>query len=262
MAVGQAWWETAFAGHYRAIYAHRDDHAAAAEAAALAEQLRGIPGPVLDVGCGHGRHLVALRRQGIAAWGLDFSAALLADAQRRQACRGRLLRGDMRRPPVGSGWGAVLMLFTVFGYFDDETNRACLAAWARTLAPGGRLVIDLPEPRHLAATLCPVSRRRGSDGLEVCENRRIVDDRIEKEVVLRHGDAELLRYTESVRLYDRAEFTDMAHQAGLDVHMVWPGLCGAGHDDHRLVWWLAPRNAVHHGDTETRRRERQREKGL
>jgi len=37
--------------------------------------LAGLSGPVLDVGCGPGRHLCALGRRGVAALGIDVSPA-------------------------------------------------------------------------------------------------------------------------------------------------------------------------------------------
>lgn len=238
MANRPAWWETAFSGHYRTVYAHRDDQAATVEALALAPHLRHLSGPVLDVGCGHGRHLVALRRQGVNVFGLDYSPFLLADAQGQALGRGRLLRGDMRCPPVTSGWGAVLMLFTTFGYFTEAANRACLAAWASLLAPDGRLVVDLPEPDHLVATLQACSRRQDADGLEISETRSYGQGRMMKNVELRRGDQAILNYSENVRLYSREEFLALATEAGLAVKDCWSSLRGAPHDDHRLVWWL------------------------
>lgn len=235
---GRPWWATAFAGHYRAVYAHRDDGAAQEEIAALLPRLRTVPGPVLDVGCGHGRHLAAMRAAGIPAHGLDFSAELLDGARGRASCRGRLLRADMRRPPVGGGWGAVLMLFTSFGYFDDDENRACLAAWGRVLAPGGLLIVDGPEPDHLARTLVPASERQGEDGVLISEERRLCRGRVEKRVHLHRGGATILRYTEDVRLYDRAAFAALAREAGLSIATCWPGLRGPDQDDHRLVWFM------------------------
>lgn len=238
MTADQPWWATAFAAHYRTIYAHRDDDAAREEMTALLPLLRTMPGPVLDVGCGHGRHLEVLRAAGLDVFGLDYSRDLLADARLRGPCQGRLLRADMQQPPVASGWGAVLMLFTSFGYFDDDANRACLAAWGRLLAPGGRLIIDLPEVQHLAATLQASTCRRGADGQTISECRRLRDGRVEKSVRLHRDEKTLLEYTESVRLYDQDAFTALVDATGLTVIDCWKSLRGPSQDDHRLVWFL------------------------
>lgn len=232
------WWATAFGPHYPDVYAHRDDGAARAEVAALLPRLRAAPGPVLDVGCGNGRHLAALRAAGLAAFGLDYSPALLAAAGARPACAGRLLRADMRVPPVAGGWGAALLLFTAFGYFDDQENAACLAALGRLLAPGGWVVLDLPEPDGLAAALVPRSVRRTPAGLELDERRRIVAGRIEKTVELSRAGVVERRYVESVRLYRRDELARLAEAAGLALVESWSGLGGPATAGDRLVCWL------------------------
>jgi cyclopropane fatty-acyl-phospholipid synthase-like methyltransferase len=36
---------------------------------------------IIDIGCGHGRHALALAQRGPAVVGVDFAAALLAEAQ-------------------------------------------------------------------------------------------------------------------------------------------------------------------------------------
>ncbi len=232
------WWQAAFGPHYEALYAHRDDASAASEIAGLVPRLRRAPGPILDACCGNGRHLAALRAAGLPAFGFDLSGDLLASARRRPECRERLVRCDMRAPAVGGGWGAVLMLFTAFGYFDDAGNAECLAVTGRLLAPGGCLVLDLAEPTAVARTLVPRSERMTSCGRMV-EERTIRDGRVEKTVTLSRPGVEVATWRESVHLYDAAGLTALAARAGLRVLEVWPSLRGQDHDEQRQVFWLA-----------------------
>jgi SAM-dependent methyltransferase len=241
----EPWWESAFSRDYHEVYAHRSDHEAGDEIAGLLPRLRQVQGPVLDAGCGNGRHLAALRAAGLEAFGFDLSPDLLALGVQRASCRGRLLRCDMRAPALAPGWGAILLLFTAFGYFDEEGNRALLAALARLLSSGGWLVLDLPERDHLARTLVPLSRRTTASGLEVAECRSLQGERVLKTVTLSRGGTVLRSYTESVRLYTRPELAGLAAAAGLGLVDCWPSLHGAGQDDHRLVCWLARRASVH-----------------
>jgi SAM-dependent methyltransferase len=233
------WWRTAFGAHYETLYAHRDDTSAAAEVAGLLPNLRRAPGPILDACCGNGRHLAALRAAGLPAFGFDLSADLLASARQRTECRGRLVRCDMRRPALTGGWGAVLLLFTAFGYFDDQDNAACLAALGGLLAPGGRLVLDLPDPEEVQRALVPRTERETACG-QVVEERVIRRGRVEKTVTLTRNGAVVQTYRESVQLYDRAGLAGVAGRAGLRVDEVWPGLRGPGIDDRRRVFWLMP----------------------
>ena len=232
------WWSTAFGPHYTDVYAHRDDGAAAAEVAGLLPRLRAAPGPVLDACCGSGRHLAALRAAGIQAFGFDYSPPLLTTAAKRPHCAGRLVRSDMRAPALSGGWGAVLLLFTAFGYFDDAQNAASLTTLGQLLAPGGWLVLDLPEPEALIAGLVPSSVRHTPAGLDVSECRRVVEGRIEKTVELSRAGVVIEHYVESVRLYRRDEVVTLATAVGLNVMDVWTGMRGSGIDDGRLMFWL------------------------
>jgi SAM-dependent methyltransferase len=232
------WWQDAFGRDYQDLYAHRSDHAAAAEMACLLPRLAQAPGPILDVGCGNGRHLESLRAAGIDAYGIDLSPDLLSNGSQREHCRGRLLRCDMRLPALTDGWGGVLLLFTAFGYFDDAGNAALLSSLAGLLAPGGWLLLDLPDPAHLAQNLVPSTQRRTASGMEVTEERALRAQRVEKTVILRRADRPERRYTESVRLYSRQEIADLARASGLELIESWPGLYGRECDDHRQVHWL------------------------
>ena len=231
------WWKAAFGAHYETLYAHRDDASAAAEIAGLLPRLREAPGPILDACCGNGRHLAALRAAGLTAFGFDLSADLLRSANQRESCRERMLRCDMRLPAVCGGWGAVLVLFTAFGYFDDETNAACLATFAQLLAPGGFLVLDLPDPQTVKQKLIPRTERVTSAG-HVIEERAIRQKRVEKTVTVSHDGVVVQTYRESVRLYERSEFTACAEQAAMRITDVWPSLRGPKIDEQRQVFWL------------------------
>ncbi len=235
---GPGWWDAAFRSAYLEVYRHRDDSQAAAEVAGLLPRLRQAPGPVIDAGCGGGRHLAALRAAGLCAVGFDLSADLLQVAQARTACAGRLIRADLRAPPLASDCGAVLCLFTAFGYFDDAGNAACLAALSRLVASGGWVVLDLPEPAALRRNLVPTSERRTPGGWLVREHRRLVGPRVEKSVEAIPPDAPPHHWSESVRLHSVEELHSLAAQAGLAMHDCWPGLGGPDDHSQRLVVWL------------------------
>lgn len=232
------WWEQAFTAAYLEVYHHRSDAQAAAEVAGLLPRLRAAPGPVVDAGCGAGRHLAALRAAGLAAVGFDLSRDLLLAARGRAGCAGGVARGDLRRPPIAGGCGAVLCLFTAFGYFDDAGNADCLRALAAPVAPGGWVLLDLPEPDALRRGLRPATERATPGGWRVVERRRLAGDRVEKSVEAHPPGRAAVAWTESVRLYRRDEVEGLARSAGLDVDAIWPGLRGPDDRADRLVAWL------------------------
>lgn len=243
MASPAPWYDTAFEGGYLEVYPHRDLAAARAEIAGLAA--RGLRGRVLDLGCGFGRHLAALRERGLEAVGLDRSLELLRRAP--PALRGRLVRGDFRALPYRAGaFDAVLMLFSSFGYFDDAENGRVLGELARVLAPDGLAVLDLMNAARVRATLVPESRtRRGA--LEIHERRRLEHDgtRVVKEVSVRSADGGERRWREDVRLYEPGELEPQLARAGLALlrrEGDFDGRAFASDAPRQLLWVRVPSN--------------------
>jgi SAM-dependent methyltransferase len=236
--VNQFWWQQAFHHDYEELYAHRDDVSAAAEIAGIVPRLQQTGGPILDMGCGNGRHLAALRAAGLPAFGCDWSQDLLRKAQQRPAISPLIMRGDMRHPPVTTGWGAVILLFTAFGYFSDEENKHCFHALAELLKPGGWLLLDVPNKEHVEKNLIPFSDKVISADKRMTEQRSLSGNRVEKLVTIFQNNAIERSYTESVRLYSVSELSALAQNTHLTLHDYWPSLRGEQYDDQRQVVWL------------------------
>ena len=105
-------------------------------------------GLVLDLGCGSGRHAVALGKSGYDMIGLDVSLRLLKTAKTKAAQAGvglGLLRADMRFLPFRFGvFSAVVSLDSSFGYLlSKEEDLLSFGEVARTLAAGGIAVVDV-----------------------------------------------------------------------------------------------------------------------
>lgn len=241
MTSARPWYDAAFEADYLALYPHRDLPAARFEVGGLVE--RGLRGVVLDLGCGFGRHLLALRERGFDAVGLDRSEALLARAHGLAdgALRGRLVRGDFRALPLRERcFDAVLMLFSSFGYFDDAENARVLGECARVLKPGGLLVLDLMNPSRVRATLVPESRSE-RDGRTILERRSLARDepRVRKDVTLTGGGAPERAWREDVRLYEPAEIAAALASAGLEFLRTegdFDGAAYAPEAPRQLVW--------------------------
>jgi len=237
------WYETAFEGGYLDVYPHRDLASARREASALVA--RGLDeSPMLDLGCGFGRHTLAFAELGLDVCGLDLSIDLLSRARELEGARrlaGRLARGDFRRLPYRSGsFGAVAMLFSSFGYFDDAANGVVLAEVARVLRRGGTLVLDLMNAARVRATLVPESRTEACGRL-LLERRALTDGgrRVRKDVELRESDGSLRRWHEDVRLYDPPELRRLLAANGLELMRTEGDFDGAPDTDEaprRIVW--------------------------
>ena len=89
-------------------------------------------GPVLDVGCGPGRHVVALAERGVTVLGIDVSPSVLGAARARGAPV--LERSVFDRVPGAGRWGTALLLDGNLGIGGDPVF--LLGRIARLLRPG------------------------------------------------------------------------------------------------------------------------------
>ncbi len=101
-----------------------------------------VVAPVLDVGCGPGRHLLALARRGIDGLGLDVtpSAVRLARSRGAAVVEGSIFEGV----PRSGTWGTALLLDGNIGIGADPV--ALLVRVAAVLRPGGRILVELGPP--------------------------------------------------------------------------------------------------------------------
>ncbi|HYW23259.1 MAG TPA: class I SAM-dependent methyltransferase [Terriglobales bacterium] len=173
---------------------------------------------VLDVPCGHGRIANRLARLGCRVVGLDRSPAFLEVAGRDGAAVDYRL-GDMRESTPEGPFDAVVNWFTSFGYFDDDTNRALLAAWRRALAPGGKLVLDVQNRHRLLTVMSAVGgpvvslRERDDDLLIDRTSFDVATARTSTErIVVRGG--RVRRYWFGVRTFAFTELRDWLLEAG------------------------------------------------
>jgi SAM-dependent methyltransferase len=139
-------------------------------------------GPVLELGCGTGRVLLAIAAEGIPCTGLDASQAMLSALRAKGPPPTlRLVRAPMQRFELGSD--RFTLIYSAFRAFQHlytvEDQLACLACVRRHLAPGGLLAFDVFNPRL--------------DRLALAEERELEDVRFAD------GDDEIARHVSVTR---------------------------------------------------------------
>ena len=115
------------------------------EAAFLMDVLGLAPGErLLDVGCGPGRHAVALAQKGLAVTGVDVSRRFLdLAAERAQAASvpASFFEVDARRMPFDDEFDAVISICQgAFGLMGPDDSLV-LRRMTEALKPGGRLAL-------------------------------------------------------------------------------------------------------------------------
>ena len=171
---------------------------------------------------------------GVSSTVLDRSERLLAEGKRRAIEAGVAIKwvlGDMREIPLVPHFDAIINLFTSFGYFDDDSeNEQVLQGTARTLKPGGLLLIDVI---HRDALLwLGISRR-----WEELARYWLLEEnhcdlltsrwRTQRWLIPKEGGPPLQAH-HSIRVYAAHELHAMCRRCGLEVIDQFGGLNGSG----------------------------------
>jgi SAM-dependent methyltransferase len=195
----------------------------AIEADRIAGLLRLVPADrLLDLGCGHGRHTLALG--GRVGWccGLERWPEPLRRAGPPPPGVS-WLRGDLRAPPLAAGTiDAAFSWYASLFMWDDAENERVLAGVAGLLRAGGRLLVQHANPLALALEPQAAARRALPGGGQV-EERSSFDpdsgvDRCARRLV--GADGSVLEGTARLRYYSPGEWEPLARRAGLTLRVV------------------------------------------
>jgi len=106
-------------------------------------------GPTLELGCGSGRVVLPIARDGIACTGLDASTEMLEQLRHKSPPANlRLVQGRMESFDFGSErFALIYSAFRAFQHLLGVSEQlACLAAVRRHLAPRGLFAFDVFAP--------------------------------------------------------------------------------------------------------------------
>jgi SAM-dependent methyltransferase len=112
--------------------------------------------PILELGCGSGRLLIPLARQGFEVAGLDASVEMLRVAGRKLGRepaevrrRAELIHADMRHFDLHRRFRLAFAPFNTFQLLLERTDQeSALRCGRMHLAAGGRFALSVFHPRH------------------------------------------------------------------------------------------------------------------
>src|SRR4030042_6540598 len=105
---------------------------------------------VLDAGCGAGRHILPLLREGFQVWGVDREAGVLEMLQgklRASEIRAHLALADLERLPFAAASFHLGVSINVINHGDTRTFQAYCRELDRVLKPQGHPLVYL-SPRE------------------------------------------------------------------------------------------------------------------
>ena len=146
------------AKHYDAAYAKLAEKQVLVDEPFYVDLARRSGGPVLEIGCGTGRVLLKIAREGIEIEGVDNSAPMLRvlseslEREPAEVCsRVTLHEGDMRKFRLGRKFPLVIIPFRPMQHMYTLRDQvAALETAAAHLAENGRLAFDVFFPRFEA----------------------------------------------------------------------------------------------------------------
>jgi len=107
--------------------------------------------PVLELACGTGRITILLAEKGIQITGLDVSQPMLSHAKKKAAARGvdvQWIQADCRDFQLDRTYRLIFIPFNSITHIHDlESLEALFSRVKEHLAPGGRFIIDVFNPR-------------------------------------------------------------------------------------------------------------------
>jgi SAM-dependent methyltransferase len=196
--------------------------------------------PVLELGCGTGRIMMALADAGKRITGLDLSERMLERAVKKRAAlnkeareRVHLVQGDMTQFDLGETFRLVIIPFRPFQHLLEVRQQVdCLDCVRKHLAPGGRLILDvfqtdaerMHDPVHMREML--VSEYVTTDGRQVRITERVAafhraEQRNDVEMIfsIRHRDGrqERLVFAWPLRYFFRYEVEHLLARCGFRV---------------------------------------------
>jgi SAM-dependent methyltransferase len=228
------WYKTFFGEDYLRIYSFLTPERTEREVDGIVRLLDLPPGSaILDLCCGHGRHALALAKQGYRVTGQDLSEVFLQRAQAEAEAQGvqvRWLHSDMRMIPFENEFDAVINIFTAFGYLENEDeDQQVLQQVHKALKPRGLFLLETMHREFLLRSFTASEVYRHADGLIVLEERDfdLLTSHSHVQVTMLSPDGQRREYTHSERIYTLTELARMLAMVGLHVKAYYGGLDGS-----------------------------------
>lgn len=205
------------------MFAYQDDltdERSNADVASLAKLLElDTPMKILDLACGFGRHSNRLAALGHSVTGVDFMPGFLEIARQKAAemqVQVDYRQGDMRHISFLNEFDRVLLLFTSFGYFEDDENARVIENMTRALRPGGCLMFDIPNRDVILKDLHPseVIDKNGNLLINRLSFDVLTGRFHNRRIVIRNGVRKDKPF--SIRLYNATEIRGLLIQTGLE----------------------------------------------
>jgi SAM-dependent methyltransferase len=197
---------------------------------------------ILDLGCGPGRHCLALAKLDYKVTGVDMSEFLLAKAKKKSKTSSleiTFISSDMLNFKSQIKYDLIINMFNSFGYFDtQEKNQQFINNSYNNLDKTGTFIIDTVGKETLARTIEPVHLSEYENGDIRIERPVLINNMqiFSNEWILISGNEAFKRNYQHF-IYTPVELTTMCKKAGFNTVRIYGDLSGNDYDleSDRLV---------------------------
>jgi len=132
---------------------------------------------------------------------------------------GNFFRSDIRKICLKSKFDLILLLFTSFGYFENDDENFLFPETAfNLLKKNGFFVLDFLNSKYVIDNLIPRSEKTIGNK-KIIENRAIENNRVKKKIVIKAENYEK-EFNESVKLYEKNFILDKLSEIGFHVYRI------------------------------------------
>lgn len=212
------WWKTAFGKNYFKIYKELlSTETADRQVNFIINQTKLKPkASILDLGCGYGRHAIPFAKIGYSVVGVDYSKALLSEAEKKskkEKVHIKFLKQDFKNLQIQNiKFDLAICLFTTFGYFHTlSEHRKFLRKVRQHLKPSGLLIIDVRSATNL--------NNIPKNGEVSTHTHQIYNTKTHRWIMVRKLGKESI--ASSVRIFTLDEIKKLLTETGFKIHRVF-----------------------------------------
>jgi ubiquinone/menaquinone biosynthesis C-methylase UbiE len=196
---------------------------------------------ILDLCCGQGRHSLELAKRGFEVTGVDRTVQYLEKAKSETSKQNfsiEFIKDDMRNFKRANYFNAIIIMYTSFGYFEDQNeNIKVLHNSFISLKKKGLLLIDVVGKEILQRKF---TERESFelDGITYIEERKVINNwsRIENRWIMLKDNLQK-EFKLSHWVYSENELKKMLSNAGFSSVKIFGDLTGKKLDENaeRLI---------------------------